>query len=98
MDKFTTEDLRTLQSWPKYFKTVFQKIDKLNTTPKYWNSKGHMAVLKAHSYLIKDLIEDLGYYKKSFDDRLNTYSERNFNLSEIKKTRTTKPVVRKTKK
>jgi hypothetical protein len=85
MAKFTSEDLITLQSWQKYFKTVFQKLDKLNTTAKYWNSKGHLAVLKAHSYLIKDLIEDLGYYKKSFDDRLNTYSEENFRLSEIKK-------------
>jgi hypothetical protein len=95
MAKFTSEDLITLQSWKKYFKTVFQKVDKLNTTAKYWNSKGHLAVLKAHSYLIKDLIEDLGYYKKSFDDRLKTYSEVNFGLSEIKKTRTAKPAVKK---
>jgi hypothetical protein len=93
MAKFTSEDLRTLQSWQRHLKSSLQKIDKLNTTAKYWNTKGHLGVLKTHAYIINDLIESLGYYKKAFGERLNQYSQINFGLSE--KTKTAKPAVKK---
>jgi len=95
MAKFTADDLRTLQSWQRHIKTSLQKLDKLNTTAKYWNSKGHLAVLKTHAYIINDLIESLGYYKKAFNERLNSYSEINFGLSEIAKTNKAKPAAKK---
>jgi len=82
MAKITTDELRTLKSWQRHLKTSMKKIDNLNTTAKYWNSKGHLAVLKSHAYIIEDLIESLGYYKKAFNKNLNEYSEINFGVGQ----------------
>ena len=97
MAKFTTKDLQHIKAWQKQIKPYFKKFERLNTTAKYWNTKGHMAVLNSHAYDVEDLIKHLQGYLKEYKYLKSTYSENQFGLAEKNPTRPgTKPVRRKT--
>jgi hypothetical protein len=82
MAKFQTKDLQDLKAWQKQIKPYLKKIEKLNTTVKYWNTKGHMAVLNNHAYDIQDLINYLKGYLIEYKKLKQNYSENNFGLAE----------------
>jgi len=82
MRKFTTNDLQSLKAWRKQIKPYFKKFDKLDTTAKYWNTKGHMAVLNSHLYEVEDLIDALKKYLITFKYAKRIYSDNQFGLAE----------------
>lgn len=97
MAKFTTKDLQDIKAWQKQIKPYFKKFERLNTTAKYWNTKGHMAVLNNHAYEVEDLIDFLQKYLIPFKTAKRKYSENQFGLAEkaTKARPGTKPVRRK---
>ena len=97
MAKFTTKDLQDIKAWQKQIKPYFKKFERLNTTAKYWNTKGHLAVLKSYSYEIQDLTNYLKSYLSEYKNALNNYADNQFGLAEkeTKARQGTKPVRRK---
>lgn len=98
MAKFTTKDLQDIKAWQKQIKPYFKKFERLNTTAKYWNTKGHMAVLNNYAYEVSDLINYLKTYLTEYKYAKSKYSENQFGLAEkaTKARPGTKPVRRKT--
>lgn len=82
MQKFTTTDLQYLKAYKSKIKPYFKKLEKINTTAKYWNTKGHMAVINNHKYEIEELIDFLKKYLQEYTYQKNIYSQNQFGLAE----------------